>query len=69
MITAILLAFALVILTFALHYRVFTILATYTPRLPLSPYMQMMMIILTIFSTHLLEIGMYAATYGWVLTS
>jgi hypothetical protein len=40
MTTAIFLAFVLVILAFAFHYRVFTTLATHTPRLKLSKYNQ-----------------------------
>lgn len=63
MLTAILLALALVVTTFALHYRIFTSLATYIPSLKLSAYKQMMVIILVIFATHLVEIGLYAATY------
>ncbi len=63
MTAAILLALLMVILTFALHYRVFTSLATHIPRLRLSAYKQMMVIILVIFVTHLLEISLYAATY------
>lgn len=67
MFAAITLAFVLVILTFALHYRVFTALATYTPRLGLSAYNQMMVIILVIFIAHLVEIILYAAVYFWAV--
>lgn len=61
--TAILLALFLVTLTFALHYWVFTRLAAFTPRLEISAYKKMMIIILVIFITHLIEIGLYAGTY------
>lgn len=69
MTTAIFLALVLVILTFALHYRVFTTLATHTPRLKLGAYNQMMVIILVIFVTHLLEIGLYALAYYCAIES
>ncbi len=67
MFTAIAMALALVIITFALHYQIFTSLAKYTPRLKLSAYNQMMVIILVIFTTHLVEIGLYAIAYYWTI--
>jgi Ion channel len=64
MITAILLAFSLVSLTFMFHYRVLLWLGSKATRFGLSTQAQVLVIVVILFLVHIAEIGMYAITYG-----
>jgi ion channel len=61
---AIALAFTLVAVTFLLHYRTLLWLGANTPRFGLSTQAQVLAIVVTLFLVHLIEIGIYAITYG-----
>lgn len=61
---AITLAFTLVAVTFLLHYRTLLWLGANTPRFGLSTQAQVLVIVVTLFLVHLVEIGIYALTYG-----
>ncbi|MAK42646.1 MULTISPECIES: ion channel [Spongiibacter] len=69
MILAVVLAFALVAVTFALHYRVLLWLGENTPKLKLPTHTQVLVIVVVLFLTHIVEIGIYAVTYSLSVTS
>ena len=62
---AIMLAFALVAVTFLLHYRALLWLGSRTPRFGLSTQAQVLVIVVALFLIHIVEIGIYAITYGF----
>ena len=69
MIVAITLAFALVALTIAFHYRVLLWLGDTTPKMKLSTQLQVLVIVVALFMTHLVEIAFYAAVYSLSVTT
>ena len=69
MILAVVLALALVAVTFALHYRVLLWLGKNTPRLKLPTHTQVLVIVVVLFLTHIVEIGIYAVTYSLSVSS
>jgi ion channel len=69
MILAIVLAFGLVATTFTFHYRVLLWLSTNTPKLNLPTQSQVLVIVVVLFLTHIVEIGFYAITYSWSVSS
>ena len=64
MITAVLLTFGLVSLTFLFHYRALIWLGSRAPRFGFSRQAQVLVIVVTLFLVHIAEIGIYAITYG-----
>lgn len=69
MIFAIVLAFSLVAVTFTFHYRVLLWLGLNTPKMNLPTQTQVLVIIVVLFLTHIVEIGFYAITYSWSVSS
>ena len=69
MILAIVLAFSLVAVTFALHYRVLLWLGLNTPKMNLPTQTQVLVIVVVLFLTHIAEIGFYAMIYSWSVSS
>jgi len=69
MIVAIALAFCLVAVTFAFHYRVLLWLSAMMPTLTLPTHTQVFVIVLVLFFTHIAEIGFYAMAYSWSVSS
>lgn len=61
---AIMLAFTFVAVTFLLHYRALLWLGSRTPHFGLSTQAQVLAILVVLFLVHLVEIGLYAITYG-----
>lgn len=62
---AIMLAFALVAVTFLLHYRTLLWLGSRSHSFGLSTQAQVLVIVVTLFLVHIIEIGIYAITYGF----
>ena len=69
MILAIVLAFSLVAVTFAFHYRVLLWLGLNTPKMNLPTQTQVLVIVVVLFLAHIVEIGCYAMTYSWSVSS
>jgi len=69
MILAIVLAFSLVAVTFAFHYRVLLWLGMNTPKMNLPTQTQVLVIVVVLFLAHIVEIGFYAMTYSWSVSS
>lgn len=69
MILAIVLAFTLVVVTFTFHYRVLIWLSVNTPKLNLPRQTQVLVIVLMLFLAHIVEVGFYAITYSWSVSS
>jgi hypothetical protein len=69
MILAIVLAFSLVAVTFAFHYRVLLWLGLNTPKMNLPTQTQVLVIVVVLFLAHIVEIGFYAMTYSWSVSS
>ncbi|WP_206019682.1 hypothetical protein [Pseudomaricurvus alkylphenolicus] len=69
MILAVVLAFALVAVTFVFRYRVLLWLGTNTPKLNLPTHTQVLVIVVVLFLTHIVEIGIYAVTYSLSVSS
>ena len=69
MILAIVLAFGLVAVTITFHYRVLIWLDSSTPKLNLPTQTQVLVIVVVLFLTHVVEIGFYAITYDWAVSS
>jgi Ion channel len=69
MISAVVLAFCLVVITFVFHYRVLLWLGSNTPKLNLPTQTQVLVIVIILFFTHIVEIGFYAMTYSWSVSS
>ncbi len=65
MFIATMLALSLVIITFVFHYRVLLWLGVLTPKLNLPTQAQVLVIVLILFFTHIVEIGLYALAYAW----
>ena len=61
---AIMLAFTLVAVTFLLHYRTLLWMGSRTPHFGLSTQAQVLVIVVALFLVHIVEIGIYAITYG-----
>ncbi|MEM8500808.1 MAG: ion channel [Pseudomonadota bacterium] len=61
---AIILAFALVLLTFSFHYRVLLWLGHHVPRMKLTSQMRVLVVVLVLFVAHIVEIGFYSAGYA-----
>lgn len=61
---AIMLAFTLVAVTFLFHYRTLLWLGYRTPHFGLSTQAQVLVIVVSLFLVHIVEIGIYAITYG-----
>ena len=66
---AIVLAFGLVAATFTFHYQVLLWLGANTPKLNLRTQMQVLVIVVVLFLAHIIEIGFYAMTYSWSVSS
>jgi len=65
MLIAVLLALSLIATTFVFHFRVLLWLGRYAPRFNLRTETQVLTIVLVLFFTHLVEIGLYALIYSW----
>ena len=65
MFLAIGLALSLVVLTFIFHYHVLLWLGSFTPKLRISTHMQVLVMVISLFFAHVVEIGFYAIMYGW----
>ena len=69
MFLAIVLAFILVAVTFTFHYRVLLWLGSNTQKYGLERQTQVLMIVITLFLAHIIEIGFYALIYSWSVSS
>jgi|GEM_PF-5678743 len=69
MMIAITLAFGLVAATFIFHYRVLLWLGSNTPKMNLPTQTQVLVIVVVLFLAHIVEIGFYAITYSWSVSS
>lgn len=65
MILAIALAFSLVAATFVFHFRVLLWLGSNTQKFNLKRQSQVLIIVISLFMAHLVEIGFYALIYSW----
>ena len=65
MILAITLAFGLVVATFLFHYRVLLWLASNTKKVRFERESRVLVIVITLFLAHIVEIGFYAQIYYW----
>ena len=69
MILAIVLAFSLVAASFVFHYRVLLWLGSNTKKYNLEKQSQVLVIVIALFLAHIVEIGFYAMTYSWSVSS
>ncbi len=69
MLVAIALAFGLVAVSFVFHYRVLLWLGSNTSKLNLPTQTQVLVIVVVLFLAHIIEIGFYAITYSWSVSS
>jgi len=69
MIVAIVLTFSLVAVTFIFHYRVLLWLGLNTPKMNFPTQTQVLVIVVVLFLAHIVEIGFYAMTYSWSVSS
>lgn len=69
MTVAIALAFGLVAVTFIFHYRVLLWLGSNTPKLNLPAQTQVLVIVVVLFLAHIIEIGFFAMTYSWSVST
>lgn len=66
---AVILALSLVLLTFVFHYRVLLFLGSKVPAINIKTDMQVLIIVIVLFFTHVAEIAFYALVYSWSVTS
>lgn len=68
MITAVTLAFSLVIITFAFHYRILLGLGMMTKKYHFERQSQVLVIVIALFLAHIIEIAFYAIVYFGSIT-
>ncbi len=61
---ALLVALVLVLTVIAIHYEALRQLSDIVPKLRIPPRLRILVVILGVFAAHLVEVGLYAATFG-----